>query len=1449
MLALHRPVPLAARGLLLLLLAILAGFAIALQPAAFPLVVTPTHEPEFGQLPLAFSIEPSKPNQFVIHGNNGTFVFQPSGTQLQTAGETIAMQFVDGQAEAITPSQRLPGILNDMRGRDQTTWRINQPTFGSLTYRAIYPGIDLLYEGTAGQLKGTYTIAPDVNPAQIRWRYLEATSVVIEPTSGDVQIQMQAAAATITERAPIAWQVIGGQRISVEAHYALQADQSIGFSLGSYDTKQALIIDPTLVYSIGLAGSNISSVRSIARDSAGNLYIAGSGNQANVLSYGDVLVTKINPSGTTILYTTLFGGSSFDEAIAIAIDLQGNAYITGSTRSTDFPLINPIQSTIPASSQALFVTKLNGNGSQLVYSTYLRDGQVSGPRAIAVDAAGSAYIAGKSVAATFATTANTINPTCNSYPDAFVTKLRPDGSAFVYSTCIGGTNFDQANAIAVDSSGAAYVVGITSSTDFPTANALQSVKNSTDGAFAAKIQPDGRSFAYSTYLPGSANAIAIDPAGNTYIAGMIGYAGAPVINAYNSTYGGGGRCQPPNDMFGHACFDIYVTKLSPNGANRLYSTYLGGNNDDIVADIAVSDTEELTVVGRTMSANFPTFHAINTKLSLKEGFVTRLSATGSNLMYSIFFGDGQSYSTIEKEAVLAVTLDNAGAAYFLANATTTDTPVTGIVPSEQQFTSHTIIVKLAAESQPIANLKIANNSPTIINQPTEFSATSTTITNIAYTWDFGDGSTATGETVSHIYAQLGRYTATLTARNEVSTVSATTSVEIINPLSGQVNYQSSIGGGVPTVSVVGSHAFVGEGSTFVVLDISNPTAPRRIGSLPTRAQVGSVIVDGNRAYVTNKREGLLVIDITDRAAPRLLGQFTTSNGTGQNNLFWDVKVVGTTAYVVGTGGLTTVDVSNPVAMRLLGTYNTLETYEVAISGNRAYLAEGYNGLTVLDINNPANPQYQSLLSIDPALGVQVVGNIVYYTTTNRLFATGSFGTVSSDNLGKIKDVFVSGSRAYITHYDGKISIFDVSIPGTLTLLGSYTTPGASWDVRAVGPTLYIADGANGLIIADASNPQNVQQLGRYATWAAQAVRASGRYAYVASGLAGLRVIDLQDPILPREVGSAPTVLPATKIEVVGQRAYVLGYATLFTPNYRIDSDLSIYNIADPTNPVLLGRRALDNSRLLAVAGTTVYTNIGQALGAIDTSNPAAPMLVTLASSLQYRVVDDIVVSADKIYVLYELNEADKRIAILDVTTATPQFLSEVRSWCNGRRITVSDGLIYCNSGDLKVIDPNPINQPSQSVPQVTPFDIRYLADFAVQNRVAYILEGGLNEGYLQVIDFTNLGGPRPIIQQIVTSPGEGLFVDTNRLLLALGEAGLFINQTQFARSAPPVPTATPVPTAATAPTASPLPVSTATPTLPTATPTLPTATSTLPTATPTQLSNRAVRVFLPVMVR
>ena len=372
-----------------------------------------------------------------------------------------------------------------------------------------------------------------------------------------------------------------------------------------------------LLYSTYLGGNGFDRAEAIAVDDAGNAYVTGrtssgdfpTANPLQLANNGgsDAFVTKISADGSALVYSTYLGGTGDDAGIplrttqGIAVDATGNAYVTGTTVSVDFPTTAGAFQTALGGFWDAFVAKLNADGSGLIYSTYL--GGVSGDRAfsIAVDDGGNAYVTGG--AGPGFPTASVLQPTSGGSSDAFVTKLNADGSAIVYSTYLGGNDFDLGEGIAVDSAGNAYVTGQTSSGNFPTASALQPTFGGSIDAFVTKLNADGSAIVYSTYLGGNeidlGTDIAVDASGNTYVTGSTNSPNFPTANPFQGTLG--------SSLFPG---DAFVTKVNADGSGLIFSTYLGGSGQEntcLCGGIATDPAGGTYVTGDTVSVgDFPT---------------------------------------------------------------------------------------------------------------------------------------------------------------------------------------------------------------------------------------------------------------------------------------------------------------------------------------------------------------------------------------------------------------------------------------------------------------------------------------------------------------------------------------------------------------------------------------------------------------------------------------------------------------------------------------------------------------------------------------------------------------------------------------------------------------------------------------------------------------------------
>jgi hypothetical protein len=418
----------------------------------------------------------------------------------------------------------------------------------------------------------------------------------------------------------------------------------IGFQVAEYDASLPLVVDPILVYSTYLGGSGLDQAQGIAVDSSGNAYVTGSTSSPDFpmanpsqVRYGgagsDAFVTKLSASGNALVYSTHLGGRATDVGYGIAVDSAGNAYLTGTTDSTDFPTANSFQALHAGGINDAFVTKLNPSGNALVYSTYLGGGGSDAGYGIAVDSFANAYVTGSTSSIDFPTM-NSLADYGGGVIDAFVTKLNPSGKALVYSTYLGGSGDDAGYGIAVDSVGNACVTGSTSSPDFPTASPLQARYGGAESdAFVTKLNAPGSMLVYSTYLGGNGvdagYGIALDSAGNAYVTGSTSSPDFPTASPFQVGYGG-------------AESDAFVTKLNAAGNALVYSSYLGGNGIDAGYGIAVDSFANAYVAGSTSSSNFPLINPFPARNADKNvyAFLTKLSAATNAPLYSTYFGGG-----------------------------------------------------------------------------------------------------------------------------------------------------------------------------------------------------------------------------------------------------------------------------------------------------------------------------------------------------------------------------------------------------------------------------------------------------------------------------------------------------------------------------------------------------------------------------------------------------------------------------------------------------------------------------------------------------------------------------------------------------------------------------------------------------------------------------------------
>ena len=500
------------------------------------------------------------------------------------------------RALSIEGEDELPGKVNYLIGDKPEQWHTDIPTYKKIRYRGIYPGVDVVYYGNQRQLEYDFVVAAGRNPGVIKFKLAGADRIAVDET-GDLRLTVNDSEVRLHK--PFIYQLTEtGERSEVKGEYVVKGKE-IGFKVRGFNSQKPLVIDPILSYATLLGASGEDSGTGIAVDTQGNAYVTGATTSAMFPIIapggsqqpppGTAFVTKINATGTTLLYSTYLGFSG-TVATAIAVDSAGNAHVTGSTPDDVF-----VQKLNPSGSDSMFFMRFGGSGEDRA-------------NGIALDGSGNIYVAGQTKSTNFPTVnaiKSTFAPSETCMQDGFVTKLNPATSgAFVFSTYLGGNECDRANALATDAAGNVYVTGQTESNDFPVANAFQSSTGSpfARDAFATKLSSSGP-LIYSTYLGGNGedtgHGIAVDAANNAYITGNTTSPNYPTANAIQTTIGGPALGGPG---FGG---DAFVTKLNSAGSSLVYSTYLGGSSVDSGRGIAVDTTGNAYVTGSTFSMDFP----------------------------------------------------------------------------------------------------------------------------------------------------------------------------------------------------------------------------------------------------------------------------------------------------------------------------------------------------------------------------------------------------------------------------------------------------------------------------------------------------------------------------------------------------------------------------------------------------------------------------------------------------------------------------------------------------------------------------------------------------------------------------------------------------------------------------------------------------------------------------
>jgi len=639
------------------------------RPLATTVSAAPAAAPNlFARLPLAFERNDGQFDglvRFAARGDGYEVALGPNGARLAlaehgAAPREVGVRFFGGQpARAMTGVEALPGQTHYYRGNDPRAWTANVPTFGRVRAAGIYPGIDVEYYGRDRQLEYDFLVAPGADPRQIVLTFDGVDRTTVDAT-GDLLLQVGGRA--VRQHRPVAYQIAGNERRAVRADYRLAGRQQVTIALGDYDREQPLIIDPVLAYSSYFGGSGDDGVRAMAVDANGNIYLTGvttstnfptasahQGTKSGPNTTTDAFVTKLNPAGTTVFFSTYLGGTGSENnatetAGRIALDANGNVYVAGDTVSPDFPTTgNAFQPAYAGGSNNPadgFISKFSATGI-LTYSTYFGGQDVDHINGIAIASDGDITFSGRTRSSQVEgfPLVNAMDTTLAGTADAFVARLESNGASLVFSTFIGGTGDEFSfyrSGHAIDAQDNVYISGNTSSVDYPTTpGAFRTVRtNATNDGFVTKLSANGQTILASTWFGGTngenlVSDVAMAPTGEVVIAGETNTTtGFPLVNAFQTTYQGGIR-------------DGFVAKLNATLTGAIFSSYFGGNQRDVVKDVAVDTAGTIHIVGTTGSSVFPLVQPVQSTLaSANDAFVARFGPTGA-VTFSSFLGSTQ----------------------------------------------------------------------------------------------------------------------------------------------------------------------------------------------------------------------------------------------------------------------------------------------------------------------------------------------------------------------------------------------------------------------------------------------------------------------------------------------------------------------------------------------------------------------------------------------------------------------------------------------------------------------------------------------------------------------------------------------------------------------------------------------------------------------------------------
>jgi hypothetical protein len=634
----------------------------------------------------------------------------PTAQGTQTV--TLALQ---GANTATAQGEDLQaGTSNVIVGSDASQWRTGIANYGAVRYANVYGGVDLRYYGTQSQLEYDFIVAAGADASVIRLQFPGASGVTVD-ANGNLVLQVAGTDSSITFKAPVAYQRgADGQLQAVASSYAMQADGSIGFTLGDYDHSRQLVIDPVLDYATYFGDSGAETGIAIATDASGNVYVTGRTTTTSATTgpfaggtgggAGDIFVAKFSSDLSTLLWSTRIGGSNDEQGNAIAVDANGNVAVTGWTKSGNFPTLNAAQASLNGGQDAV-IFKLDTNGA-LVFSTYLGGtGATDSGNAVAFDGAGNVYAAGEESSTGLLSTV--LQLVFGSSDNAFVNKYDGTG-ALTWSQTLGGSSTDLATGIAVGASGDVYVVGTTNSSNMSIVGGAQTALSGGQDGFLVHLDATGNTVLYSTYVGGSdadsVAGVAIDGSGKAYLVGETLFKNNGTFTVTTGAF------QPASNVGNNnntGFLRVYDTTLT-GAASLVYSSYLGGSATDTPTGVAYADGR-MVVVGRAGSGNFPvTADAAQSSNPGTSMFMVVLDPVGngaSDLQYGSYYGGNMTAGGV---AISGNT------AYFVGSTSATGYATGGVYQVSKSGSTDALIVAISVFTNTAPTLSGVVQPPAIL---------------------------------------------------------------------------------------------------------------------------------------------------------------------------------------------------------------------------------------------------------------------------------------------------------------------------------------------------------------------------------------------------------------------------------------------------------------------------------------------------------------------------------------------------------------------------------------------------------------------------------------------------------------------------------------------------------------------------------------------------------------